>query len=417
MSTLSQIDKTSQFISKLDSPENEFQKNSLEKLKTLEFPSTKDEYWKYTRIGKISGQIFSQKSESAERINLNEYIVANDYLVVENGIVREDISQFKKLNFDVEMYSADQIVKNPIFNQNIDSENIFHQINASFFDKVISLKFEDKKINEGPLQIIYVGSGENTISNTRLLIEAGKFSENEIIETFVSIEGENCFTNHITEVYLRENSKLSIHKVQYEGETCSHMSTEQVYQEQNSNFKINTITLSGLLVRNNINILVDGQNCETAMNGAIISKGKQHVDNHTFVDHLVSNCESNENYKYVLDGNSTGVFNGRVVVEKDAQIINAFQNNGNILLSDTATINSKPELEIYADDVKCSHGSTTGQLDEDALFYLQSRGIDLEKAKKLLVSAFINEIIEEFVNQNLIELISGLLIKEHNWEE
>jgi len=185
----------------------------------------------------------------------------------------------------------------------------------------------------------------------------------------------------------------------------------------NSNFKINTITLSGGLVRNNINITVAGENCETHMNGAVITKDNQHIDNHTFVDHQVANCFSNENYKYVLADKSTGVFNGRVIVQKDAQKINAYQNNGNILLSDQATINSKPELEIYADDVKCSHGSTTGQLDENAIFYLESRGISKEKAKKLLVSAFIGEVIEELDNKDFITFIKSQLEEIHNWND
>jgi len=152
------------------------------------------------------------------------------------------------------------------------------------------------------------------------------------------------------------------------------------------------------------------------MNGAVVTNDKQHVDNHTFVDHKVPNCYSNENYKYVLDGHSTGVFNGRVIVRQDAQVINAYQNNGNILLSDHATINSKPELEIYADDVKCSHGSTTGQLDENALFYLETRGISKENARKLLVSAFVGEVIEAVEIEAITTLVQNLLHDIHGWK-
>jgi Fe-S cluster assembly protein SufD len=152
------------------------------------------------------------------------------------------------------------------------------------------------------------------------------------------------------------------------------------------------------------------------MNGAMIGKGKQHIDNHTFVNHKVPKCYSNEDYKYVMDEQSTGVFNGRVVVQKDAQVINAYQNNGNILLSDDASIYSKPELEIYADDVKCSHGSTTGQLDEDALFYLQARGISKEKARKILVSAFLGGQLSAIDQEEISQLIEGILKKDFGWD-
>ena len=149
----------------------------------------------------------------------------------------------------------------------------------------------------------------------------------------------------------------------------------------------------------------------------VITKDAQLVDNHTYVNHLVSNCMSDENYKYVLDDKSTGVFNGRVIVQQDAHKINDYQHNGNVLLSDFAKINSKPELEIYADDVKCSHGSTTGQLDEDALFYLQTRGISKEKARKVLVSAFVIEVLESIDNKKVLAYVNQVLRKEFGWSE
>jgi Fe-S cluster assembly protein SufD len=194
------------------------------------------------------------------------------------------------------------------------------------------------------------------------------------------------------------------------------VSTEYVNQQSNTTFKINTITLNGELVRNNLNIEVEGQNCDTFLNGAVITKDKQVVDNHTFVNHVAPNCMSDETYKYVLDDKSIGTFNGRVVVKKDSQKINAYQDNGNILLSDYAKINSKPELEIYADDVKCSHGSTTGQLDEQALFYLQARGISKPKARHMLVQAFVGEVLSEIEGDRLNQLISKTLGERFGWE-
>ena len=408
-------EKLAAFVSKLETPEAAFQQAAAEHLATLDFPTTKDEYWKYTRLGKLTKNVFSI-SNDPDRLNLTEHIISNDYLVIVNGFVREDLSQYSKLDFDIDFHSSTKIVENSNFNQGHLESDIFVALNNAYFEKVISIKIGEKKINEGPLQIIYVSRGKNIIGNNRLLIESGDFSQSEIIQTFVSYEADSCFTNQITEVVVGQNAKLTINKLQIEDNSCFHISTEQIRQEADSNFMINTMTLSGQFVRNNINIAVEGENCETHMNGSIVTKDQQHVDNHTFVDHQVSNCFSNENYKYVLNDKSTGVFNGRVVVQQDAQKINAYQKNGNILLSDDATINAKPELEIYADDVKCSHGSTTGQLDEDAIFYLQTRGISKEKARIILVNAFVSEVLDEIVNKEFTELAKLNLNSLHKWD-
>jgi Fe-S cluster assembly protein SufD len=225
----------------------------------------------------------------------------------------------------------------------------------------------------------------------------------------------NTFTNHITEIFISKNANLTIDKLQYEGETSSQIMTEQVEQSDDSTFTINTATLNGLLVRNNLNIAVNGQNCETNLNGVYLLNGNQHVDNHTIVDHLKPNCNSNELYKGVIDGKATAVFNGKVFVRKDAQKINAFQSNGNVLLTDDATVNSKPELEIYADDVKCSHGSTTGQLDEEAVFYLRARGLSETAARQLMVGAFVGEVFEKFENESVTKSIQTILSERFGW--
>ncbi|MEX1000789.1 MAG: Fe-S cluster assembly protein SufD [Crocinitomicaceae bacterium] len=414
MSTVSISEKVDSFIRHLDVSDIPFQQSARERLNRLDFPSSRDEYWKYTRLNKISKQTF-QIYNDPDRINLTQHIISNDYLVVVNGYIREDLSQYSKLDFEIDFFSADRMSKNEKFDHFVNNNDIFNTLNSAYFEKAISVMIGENKVNKGPLQIIFVTKGENIIANNRLFIDAGKSSQSEVILTFVSKDALNCFTNQVTEAYLGENSRLTVHKVQAESNSNFHVSTEQIHQQKNSYCKINTVTLSGLLVRNNINIQVAGQNCETHMNGAVIGKDTQHVDNHTFVDHQVSNCFSNENYKYVLDDRSTGVFNGRVVVQKDAQVINAYQNNGNILLSGQASINSKPELEIYADDVKCSHGSTTGQLDEEAIFYLQTRGISAENAKKMLVSAFVDEVVGAIENPHVLEYIKATSQDIHGW--
>jgi Fe-S cluster assembly protein SufD len=264
-----------------------------------------------------------------------------------------------------------------------------------------------------PLQVLVLHEGDLIINMPRLRVVAEGSSEATIIMTTGCQDNYTQFSNCLIELDVAANAKLTFQNVQTGNDNHLTITTIDARQAADSRLAVNTFTLNGLLVRNNVNIAVDGQNCETHMNGMLVTKGKQHVDNHTFVDHKVSNCFSNENYKYVLDDQSTGVFNGKVIVRKDAQVINAYQNNGNILLSDQATVDSKPELEIYADDVKCSHGSTTGQLDENALFYLQTRGISKEKSEKILVGAFIGDVIEdEATNQ----YIKNHLQEVHGWD-
>lgn len=408
-------EKMTQFLQHFKTPENGVQKAAFEQLQEMDFPTTRDEYWKYTRVGKITNNAFSLAQAGQENYDLSDYLMSPNFMVVENGILREDLSNYKDTTFDVSILNSENIGQ-AFENSRINPEDVFNVSNTALISSAIKLTARKNEQIETPLQIIYIGNGEKTVAYNRLLVSAEKFSKSEIVVTYINTDNNTTLINSVSEVYVEENAHFVINKIQACNASNLAVCTEQIRQENNSNFKINTITLNGLLQRNNINIEVVGQNCETHMNGAIVTKGNQHVDNHTFVDHQVSNCFSNENYKYVLDGKSTGVFNGRVVVQPDAQIINAYQKNGNILLSDDAQINAKPELEIYADDVKCSHGSTTGQLDENALFYLQARGISKANARKLLVSAFIGEVIEAIDNEDVTELVYNLLKKEHGWD-
>ncbi|HHB52121.1 MAG TPA: Fe-S cluster assembly protein SufD [Saprospiraceae bacterium] len=347
---------------------------------------------------------------------MESFIVSDNFVVVENGNVRSDLSSFdlEQINIitlpinEVEN-TLRQIKTNPSA-----GDSIFDELNTAFINKTTVISVP-KNVNwDTPVQVLYVQSGDNLIANTRLIIESESSASAHIISTFVSINANNCFTNHVTQISVADNAQITFDKLQIEN--GFNVSTEYVTQQANSTFKINTVTLNGELVRNNLNIEVEGQNCETYLNGAVIAKDKQVVDNHTFVNQLVPHCMSDEKYKYVLDDKSIGTFNGRVVVHQDAQKINAFQDKGNILLSDYAKINAKPELEIYADDVKCSHGSTTGQLDEKALFYLQARGISKPKARHLLVQAFVGDVLTQIENDKLNTLIYSVLKERFGWE-
>ncbi len=385
-------------------------------LSNLSIPTTKTEAWKYTRVGKISNKKFDIQSGIVNSIDTFSVFKEATTIVFVNGFFDEKLSN---LSEQVNVHPLSKVSSSEIdpIGKSIQLENeIFNTLNTIYATDGAFIQIKANEVLETPIQIINIGTGTNTIAATRNLIVAEKNSKASILISYFSENATETFTNTITEVIVKENAHLSIDKLQLENNTSYQISTEQIHQDKNSTFTINTITLNGALVRNNLNISVDGTNCESNLNGVYILKGQQHVDNHTMVDHRVPHCNSNESYKGVMYDKSTAVFNGKVFVRKDAQKTNAFQNNANVLLSNDATVNSKPELEIYADDVKCSHGSTTGQLDEEAVFYLRARGISENSARQLIVSAFMNDIIEKIESEELKEFIFTKIREEFNWE-
>ncbi len=398
----------------------DYKQKASKVLDTIQFPTTRTEAWKYTRLGKISNKKFTIQKGTISDIS-NYKISKEAYtIVLVNGMMDTSLSS-KILPDGVICTSIKEAISNDKFNsllgKNLNLENeIFHSINTQNATDGSFIVIKEKTTLEKSIQLIHILTGERTISNVRNIIISEKSSQAHIVQSFFSENANESFTNGVTEIFVEENAHLSFDKIQFEEDTCFHISTEQVEQAKNSTFTINTITLNGGLVRNNLNIEVKGQNCCTNLNGAYLLKGNQHVDNHTMVDHLAPKCESHELYKGVVNDKSTAVFNGKVFVRKDSQKINAFQSNANVLLSDEATINSKPELEIYADDVKCSHGSTTGQLNEEAVFYLRARGLSEKSARKLIISAFIDEVIKKIDNDEVKVFVFGLLHKRFDWE-
>jgi Fe-S cluster assembly protein SufD len=264
-----------------------------------------------------------------------------------------------------------------------------------------------------PIQINNIcSSSKYQIFNTHHVIIANSFSNSSIIETYSSIDNSKEYIlNSLAEVIVYENASINYYKLQNEDQIASQINTTQVNQFQNSHFDTNTVTLGGKWLRNNLNIVLKGSNSESHLNGLQILKKNQHVDNHTLVDHQMPHCESNQLYKGILNDKSNGVFNGKIFVRKDAQKTNAYQSSKNMLLSDDATMNTKPQLEIYADDVKCSHGSSTGQIDPSALFYLRARGLSPESAKSLLMYAFAVDVIQTIKVESYKNYLEGLIEK------
>jgi Fe-S cluster assembly protein SufD len=359
-----------------------------------DFPTRKNEAWKYTNVNGLNKLVFDGKNAPISE----PLIISNRSrkLFVKNGQVSEGQSMLSgiKTSWDVL----------PEFS----TDDAFDALNVLYCTAAIQLNIDNAE-NE-TIELVF----ENTTNSAifpRLFIQCNKGAKGTVILNFQGAEKNASFINVSTFVNVGENANLSIHKIQKNGAETFDLQREYVDQAANSTFTMNTFPLSGKLTRNDLKINVNGNNCETFMNGAYTLKGKSHCDNHTTVDHKVAHCYSKELYKGVIDDRATNVFNGKVFVRKDAQKINAFQSNANILLSDTGTVNSKPELEIYADDVKCSHGSTTGQLDDEAIFYLRSRGLSEKAAKELLVKAFLGEVLEEVQNEEVRSYLEAQIEK------
>lgn len=389
-------------------------KNAENTLSTQDFPTTRNERWKYTRVAKIANKSFVSKTGNITQLNLP---VSDAHTIVfVNGYFNQSLSSLNNLPEGIVISPVSETTSGFLGEIATIETNIFVALNTLYATNGAFVHIKAKTIVEKPIQIVNVLTGENTISNTRNLIVSERFSEAEIVQVFLSENAVESFANNVTEIIVEDNAKLTFDKLQNETEENFHISNEFVKQAKNSNFKINTITLNGGLIRNDLFIDVKGENAETHLNGTYVLKGNQHVDNHTTVDHLVANCESNELYKGVIDEKATAVFNGKVFVRPNAQKINAYQSNGNVLLSDSASVNSKPELEIYADDVKCSHGSTTGQLDDEAIYYLRARGISEKSAKALMVTAFIGDVIDKIDNEAVVEYVHNELHERFGWE-
>lgn len=386
---------------------------ALTSLKDLSFPTRKTEDWRYAKLGKILNKEFEVAVDS--KVDLSSYLIDDldvYKLVFVNGTFDSDRSDLPKeeglvcklLSQLTEKETANYY--NTLAN---DDQDIFSAINTAYVVDGVYVEVEKNTIVSKPIYVINICSGVQKMSNVRNLIVVHPGAELKMIQGYYGDASKEYFSNALTEVFVETNAKLSIDKIQKLGKEDRQVCTEEVYQEKDSTFKMNTFQLGGEFLRNGLNIKVDGTNCYTEMNGYFSGSNKQYLDNHTRVDHMKSNCISSELYKGILRDSSVGVFNGKVIVHQDAQVIEAYQQNNNIILSDAAIMNTKPELEIYADDVKCSHGATTGQFDEKAIFYLQSRGVSKEAAKELLVEAFAEEVLEKVEEEAVQNFVKSLM--------
>ncbi|MGA2296386.1 MAG: Fe-S cluster assembly protein SufD [FCB group bacterium] len=392
-------------------------KDAIEKFESMEFPTIKNEEWKYDNLSFINKHDFNIISiadgEQISQEMIAPYSFQNldtHFLVFINGFYSPRLSKIQSKKKSIYIGNlADAINKYPEeikehFSKYSKSESdIFIAMNTALAQDGAFIYIPDGISIEHPIHLLYLtDSRKNAIyTNPRNLIIAGECSNVKIIESSYTIGSMPAFTNLVSEMVLDFSSNVEYYKIQNNGDNSFYIGTSQTIQNKASSYNSTTVSLKGNFIRNNLNTLLNAESCEANFNGFYYLDGNNFVDNHTLVDHANPNCVSNENYKGIMDDKSIAVFNGKVIVRPDAQKTNALQTNRNILLTDEAKINSKPQLEIFADDVKCSHGATCGYLDKEAMFYLRARGIGEEMAKSLLLNAFAGEIIEKI---NISEL-------------
>ncbi len=385
-------------------------RDALNKFDKLGFPTTRNEEWKYTNVTSIAKENFKHvhqpdlervKPDEIRRFDYNELDV--HLLVFVDGHFAKKLSSIRDLPDGVKAGSlADALrtdaapVKQHLTKYARYEDDAFTALSTAFINDGAYIYLPENSLVEKPIHMLFLSSNrsEPFITYPRNLIVAGKHSKATFIETYAGVENNKYFTNTVTEVFVDENAHIEHFKIQEESTEAYHVSTTQVYHRAHSNFISNAITFGGLIVRNNPRAVLDAEGVESTLNGLYLGTGKQLIDNHTTIDHARPHCNSHELYKGVLDGNARGVFNGKIFVRLDAQKTDAKQTNQALLLSDNATIDTKPQLEIFADDVKCTHGATIGQLDDDALFYLQTRGIEKELARDILTYAFASDVID-----------------------
>jgi Fe-S cluster assembly protein SufD len=402
-----------------------------EALKNFEnkgFPTKKDEAWKYTSLNAILKNDFSVFPKQDNAINYPDvkrfflYQIDTYKLVFIDGIFSSFLSSTTHDGIDVCLMSSAltkpkyKEIIDTYFNKIANLDDSLTSLNTAFANEGAFINIPKGKIADKPIEIMYLSTGNEAalMVQPRNLIIVGENAQVQIIERHQSLNSNPVLTNSVTEIFAQERSITDYYKIQNDVQTANLVDNTYIAQKGHSNASVHTFSFGGNITRNNLNFYHQGERIDSTLKGITIIGDKQHVDHYTLVRHATPNCESHQNYKSIFDGSSTGVFNGKIYVEKEAQKTDAFQQNNNILISEKATINAKPQLEIFADDVKCSHGCTVGQLDESAMFYMQSRGIPKKEAKALLMYAFSNEVIESIRIPELKDRITKLIASKLN---
>lgn len=400
-------------------------KAAISRFVDLGFPSTRHEEWRFTNVAPIAKGAFEPaNTERAdvrpEQIEALSFGDANAALLVfVNGRYVSELSRTDSVPDGVQICSlgaaleaGGQVVQRHLARYADYDDQAFTALNTALMEDGAFVHIPRGTIVEAPIHLLFVAAtnGKKLASHPRNLIVVDANSQVTIVESYVGLSDDEYFTNTVTEVVAGENAVVDHYKIERESDEAFHIATLHLHQHRSSNVTSHTVSIGGALVRNNINTVLDGEGCECTLNGLYTVTGTQHVDNHLNVDHAKPHCNSREFFKGICDGKGRGIFSGRIIVRKDAQKTDAKQSNMSLLLSKDAQVESKPQLEIFADDVKCTHGATIGQVNGDAIFYLRTRGISESAARNLLVYAFAREILDRIRIETLRAQLEGLLV-------
>lgn len=420
---------TEYFKERFDSPEiadnglASARKNAFSAFSKMGIPGAKHEEWKYTRIGNLFNKEYQFPARKAgfskadlEGIRLPGHELANE-LVFINGLFSVELSVIRSKELvaqPLEVAAANEYrdIVSRHFGHSVNHLNDgINALNTALVEGGVFLFVKKGTILSHPIYIYTITDAreDSVLSQPRSLIYVEENAQAELVETYVTLGKADSFTNQVMEVAIEKDARVGYYKIQNDRQQANLVSTTHFRQLGKSYLHTVTISLNGGIIRNNLNVVLEAPNCEAHLYGLYFLGGESHIDNHTIVDNVKPNCFSNELYKGVMTGKAVGVFNGKIFVRQDAQKTNAYQSNKNILLSPDASVNTKPQLEIFADDVKCSHGCTVGQLDEDALFYLQSRGVPAGIAQSLLVRAYATDILEHITPKAIHDYIEQII--------
>lgn len=410
----------------LDSKVHGIRTEAIERFEQTGFPTRKDEEWKYTSLNslvKTDYSVFPKAETAIEFKEVKKYFlheIESYKIVFIDGVYSSFLSDTTHEGSDICILSS--ALKQPKYKMIVDhyfgtvasESDSMTSLNTAFSKEGVFINIPKNTVVPKPIQVLYfsTGSEKEIMLQPRNLIVVGENSHVQIYERHQNLSDNVVLTNAVTEIFAAKRAIVDAYKIQNDKDSSSLIDNTYVQQKESSIVSVNTYSFGGNITRNNLEFHHEGQHITSNLNGITVIGGKQHVDNHTLVHHKQENCESHELYKGIFDERSTGVFNGKVIVDKEAQKTNAFQQNDNILIGDKSSINTKPQLEIFADDVKCSHGCTIGQLDDKALFYMQSRGIPEKEAKGLMLFAFCNEAVEKIKIPALKSRIIKLLAKK-----
>jgi Fe-S cluster assembly protein SufD len=397
---------------------------AIDRFLEMGFPTTRDEDWRYTRLDPIWKTEFepalagpSGGISAADVKACSPYDDSGIQLVFINGHYAAGLSSADRIPSDLSVGSLaqastkDQKYVEPHLNRHVPfKEQAFVALNTAFAQDGAFVRIGKESHHEHPIHLLFLTADVpgKVFSSPRILIVAETGSRARVVESYVACGKDASLTNVVSEIVVEEGANLDHYKIQRGGSGSIHLDTMHMVAASNATFRSTCVTVAGLLTRNNVSTVLDGEEIDSTLNGLYLVDGEEHIDNDTLIEHAQPNCGSHEFYKGILSGSATSAFRGRILVRRPAQKTDAYQSNQNLLLSEKADVNTRPQLEIYADDVKCSHGATVGQLDEDAIFYLRSRGLGRDTAIDVLTRAFAGEVIDRIENEQLRDLVSQL---------